>query len=161
MTAGRPRKPVERLKATARDATHKADGRPLPAVRTTVAPDTATSVPRAPNGLGRRGAVEWRKVWTAGHGWLKPAQDYAWVEMIARAWDDIETFRAKVAEDGLIQTGSMGQVIAHPLIAEIRRAEGTIQKCLSMIGFSPSDRARLGWTEVQTASKLKAMMADQ
>jgi len=76
--------------------------------------------------------------------------------MICRAWDDIEEFRAKVRVDGLIQQGSMGQVIAHPLIAAIRQAEATIQRCLSVIGFSPSDRARLALGEV----KVKKEMAD-
>lgn len=160
MPAGRPSKPLEQKRLTGRTSNTDSGGRPLPAPRTSVPADAATGVPRAPSGLGKRGALEWRKVWTAGKGWLKPAQDYPWVEMSARAWDDIDAFRAAIAEDGLVLRDDYGKSIAHPLIAEVRRAEATIQKCLSMIGFSPSDRARLGWTEVQTASKLKTMMQD-
>lgn len=160
MPAGRPSKPLEQKRLTGRTGNTDSGGRPLPAPRTSVALDAATNVPRAPKGLGPRGAVEWRKIWTAGKGWLKPAQDYPWVEMTARAWDDISAFRYQIELDGLVLTDDAGKTTAHPLINEVRRAEATIQKCLSMIGFSPSDRARLGWTEVQTASKLKQMMTD-
>lgn len=157
MTRGRPPKPIERARATARNATHKADGRPLPAVREVIT--KTADVPPAPPGLGARGAAEWETIWSAGRAWLAPTQDYAWVEIVCRAWDDIDGFRAKVAADGLIQKGSMGQVIAHPLIASIRQAEGQIMKALSVLGFSPTDRARLGLAEIKRVSKLQEMMA--
>lgn len=157
MTRGRPPKPIERVRATARNSTHKADGRPLPAVRETIV--KTADVPPPPPGLGARGGVEWERIWTAGSSWLAPNQDYAWVEIVARAWDDIDGFRAKVAADGLIQKGSMGQVIAHPLIASIRQAEAQIMKALSTLGFSPTDRARLGLAEIKRVSKLQEMMA--
>jgi P27 family predicted phage terminase small subunit len=156
MTAGRPPKPRERIRATARNETHKADGRPLPTVREVIIKDVMQ--PERPGDLGQRGGKEWDAIWSAGNGWLAPTQDYRWVEMICRAYDDIEAFRRKVKADGLIQKGSMGQVIAHPLIGEIRRAEATIQKCLSILGFSPTDRARLGWAEIKVRSKLEEMM---
>jgi P27 family predicted phage terminase small subunit len=69
--------------------------------------------------------------------------------MISRAYDDIETFRNRVEADGLIQAGSLGQPVAHPLIAEIRKCEATIRQCLSVLGFSPTDRARLGIMEAK------------
>lgn len=156
MPRGRPPKPVERIRATARNTTHKADGRPLPAVRETIVKDVMT--PDRPGDLGERGASEWDAIWLAGSSWLAPAQDYRWVEIICRAYDDIEGFRAKVRADGLIQKGSMGQVIAHPLIGEIRKAEAQIMKALSTLGFSPSDRARLGLAEIKVRSKLEEMM---
>lgn len=156
---GRPAKPIERKRLTGRTSDTDSGGRKLPAVREVI--KKTVDVPEAPAGLGVRGAREWELIWTAGSSWLAPSQDYAWVEIIARAWDDIEGFRAKVAQDGLIQKGSMGQVIAHPLIASIRQAETQIQKSLSVLGFSPSDRARLGLAEIKRVSKLQEMMAKQ
>lgn len=153
---GRPPKPLERVKATARNSTHKADGRPLPA-RIDSRPDH--SVPAIPEGVSGRGEVEWANIWTAGH-WLKRDQDYHWVEMIARAYSDIEVFRAQVREEGLIATGYAGQVVAHPLLAEIRKSEALIQKCLSVLGFSPSDRARLTITEVQAQNALQQFLGE-
>lgn len=157
MPRGRPPKPIERKRATGRTPTTDAGGRQLPAVRTTIV--KAVDVPDAPSGLQVRGSREWVNIWEAGSAWLAPAQDYHWVEMIVRAYDDIEEFRARVRTDGLIQQGSMGQVIAHPLIASIRQAEASIQKCLSILGFSPSDRARLGLAEIKAQSKLQDMMS--
>jgi phage terminase small subunit len=45
---------------------------------------------------------------------------------------------------------------ANPLLREIRDAESVIRKCLSMIGFSPTDRAKLGLAEI----KVQAGIAD-
>jgi hypothetical protein len=36
----------------------------------------------------------------------------------------------------------------------VRDAEATIRKCLSLLGFSPSDRARLGIAEIQRQTGL-------
>jgi P27 family predicted phage terminase small subunit len=109
-------------------------------------------VPDVPRGLSTRGKLEWRKIWETGF-WLNVSQDYHWVEMIARAYDDIAAFRKRVNEDGLIQVGSLGQPVAHPLIAEIRKCEATIRTCLSVLGFSPTDRARLGIMEAVARKK--------
>jgi P27 family predicted phage terminase small subunit len=157
MPAGRPPKPLERKRLTGRTPGTDSGGRPLPVLHGTIVKEI--DVPRAPTGLKTRGKREWVNIWTAGQAWLAPQQDYAWVEMIARAWDDITAFRAKIEEDGLIQQGSMGQVIAHPLIAEVRKAEQTIARSLSILGFSPSDRARLGLAEVKRQNALLDMMA--
>lgn len=151
---GRPSKPLERIRATARNDTHKADGRPLPA---RIDSRRDVSVPEPARPLSGRGLEEWAKVWQAGF-WLKRDQDYPWVEMIARAYSDIEQFRARVEEDGLVVTGYANQVVAHPLIAEIRKCEATIQKCLSILGFSPSDRARLAITEAKAQNALQEMI---
>lgn len=110
-----------------------------------------------PRGLGAAGRREWHKVWDAGP-WLNPSQDYHWVEQIARAYDDIAVYRRKIEADGLIQEGYAHQVVAHPLIAEVRRCEQTIRACLSVLGFSPSDRARLGLAEVKRQSALEDLI---
>jgi P27 family predicted phage terminase small subunit len=114
--------------------------------------------PVAPDDLDKRGLEEWEKIWAAGF-WLSHEMDYHWMAIIARAYDEIEAYRARVALDGLIQKGSMGQVVAHPLIQSIRAAEGTIMKALSILGFSPTDRARLGLSEAKRQSALAALRA--
>lgn len=114
-------------------------------------------VPQAPEGLGARGGVEWLKIWTAGR-WLWPDQDYPWVEQVVRAYDDIDQFRQSIADEGLMVPGYRpGMTVANPLISEIRKAEDTIRKCLSQIGFSPTDRARLKLTELKGASELQKL----
>jgi P27 family predicted phage terminase small subunit len=104
--------------------------------------------------VGGRGLTEWNNIWKAGQVWLHPTEDYHWVEMIARAYNDIVQFRKKIEEDGLIVKGYAGQLTAHPLLREIREAEAVIRKCLSILGFSPTDRARLGLAEIKRQSKI-------
>ena len=152
---GRPKTPIEKMKARSPDG--KTPGHrnlPVPASPTT--PDR--TVPELPEGIEGKGVEEWVKVWTAGF-WLKRDQDYHWVAMIARAYQDIATFRERVNEDGLVVTGYAGQVVAHPLIAEIRKCEATIQKRLQVLGFSPTDRAKLAIVESQAQNALQQMIA--
>lgn len=149
--ARRP-KPLERIQATARNSTHKANGSALVKADYTIT--KRVDAPPCPRGLKRHGRSEWAKIWAVGP-WLNPEQDYPWVEMIARAYDDIDTFRERVTEDGLIVKGYAGQTVAHPLIAEIRKCEDTIRRCLSILGYSPTDRARLGLAEIHRQSALQ------
>ncbi len=148
--ARRP-EPLERMAAKTKGDGRTPGGRELVKANPTLI-ERVSPVPAVPRGLGKRGRLEWKKVWEAGF-WLNASQDYHWTEMIARAYDDIEQFRKRVEEDGLIQTGSLGQPVAHPLIAEIRKCEATIRQCLSVIGFSPTDRARLGIMEADARRK--------
>lgn len=156
MARGRPPKPIERIRVTARDATHKANGTEL-AVPQHNLPRHA-QVPVPPDVLGDRGLTEWEKVWLAGY-WLSDEQDYHWVAMICTAYDEIELYRAEIAHEGLTVRGIHGVMIAHPLIAEIRKAQATIMKALSILGFSPSDRARLSLGEVKKANALADLNA--
>ena len=156
MGAGRPPKPLELKRLSV-----KGDGR-TPGNRKMEEPkmviQRVEEVPEPPANLEATGLVEWAKVWTAGH-WLLPEQDYHWVAAIASAYDEIDHYRARIEADGLIQRGSMGQVIAHPLISEVRKCQALIMKCLSEIGFSPSARAKLNLAEVERSNGLADLMA--
>lgn len=146
--------PIERMLA------RSSNGKTLGGRDLEVIDVSALEVPRTPEppeGLGERGQLEWHKVWAAGK-WLWPDQDYHWTEQMARAYDDLATFRAEVDRDGLTVDGYNGQKVAHPLIAEMRRCEDTIRRCLSTLGFSPTDRARLKLTELKGASELQKLV---
>lgn len=158
MPAGRPRMPLERAQRLAAGDGRRPSGRELSVAPTASVAPRRTDIPTPPAVLAERGTAEWTKIWTAGY-WLHDDKDYHWVEMITTAYDEIETFRAQIAEDGLVVSGYNGQMTAHPLISEIRKAQAVIAKALSLIGFSPSDRARLGLMEVKQASALDEMLA--
>lgn len=159
MSRGRRRTPIERRQAQARGDGRTPSKLPVP-VTGAVTVTSNRRTPPAPRGLGPRGRLEWRKIWTAGF-WLKDEQDYHWVEMISRSYSDIEVFRKQIEEEGLVVTGYAGQPAAHPLIAEIRKCEATIQKCLSILGFSPTDRARLMLGEAKAQNAVLEMMANK
>lgn len=139
-----------------RDATHMADGRQVPSMEIVERPYTEL-VPAAPVELGARGLSEWGNVWSAGF-WLKADQDYHLVVVLAEAYDEIEAYRGQIAVDGLMTRGASGGMIANPLIKEVRACQATIIKCLSLLGFSPSDRMRLGIQELKARSELQKMM---
>lgn len=105
-------------------------------------------IPAAPEDLNEVGQAAWLKVWEAGY-WLWPDQDVFWVEQIAYASEQVVQFREAVKVEGLTVTGYNGQTVAHPLIAETRKANAEIAKALSLLGFSPTDRARLKLTELK------------
>ena len=151
---GRRKEPLERLAARSPDG--KTPGKRNLPERIQSHPDH--TVPAVPEDITGRGEVEWRKIWVSGF-WLKRDQDYPWVEMICQAYTDIEQYREYVRENGLITKGYAGQDAANPMIAEIRKCEQTIQKCLSILGFSPTDRARLAIVENQAQNALQEMIA--
>lgn len=171
MPAGRPRKPMERqellakgdgigashptrshkAKADQEEVIEYAQAELVPIDSGTVAlPDC---VPEIPDGLAVRGNREWINIWTAGQSWLHQSEDYHLIEMVARAYDEIEIYRREIGTNYIVK-GYNGQKTANPLIKEIRNAEAVILKCLSLLGFSPSDRARLGLKAVQTKNSL-------
>lgn len=152
---GRPPKPLERSQALAKGDGIGTRGRQVELAPTAiVAP--SRDIPESPIELGPSGQARWESIWTAGY-WLRPDQDSPWIEQICQAYDDMEAFRAQIREMGLIVKGYNGQEAANPLIKEVRALEATIRTCLSALGFSPTDRARLNLTEVQAASKLQEM----
>lgn len=150
---GRPKTPIERMSARSPDG--KTPGKRELDVRVDVRPDR--SVPKPPAKLEGRALDEWERIWTAGW-WLVRDQDYFWVEMIAKAYHNIEVWEDQIEADGLVVKGYAGQDAAHPLIAEIRKAQQTIQKCLQVLGFSPTDRAKLAIQQNQARTALEEMI---
>jgi P27 family predicted phage terminase small subunit len=158
--AGRPPKPLERQRADARGDGLRPGGH-KPSAEVVHVPRSSAAIPDPPDGLGDRGLVEWNQIWAAGRHWLHPAEDHHWVEQIARAYDDIAAFRAEIEKTGLIVKGYAGQQTANPLLREIDAQQATIRKCLSQLGFSPTDRARLGLAEIKRQSGLQDLQERQ
>jgi P27 family predicted phage terminase small subunit len=163
MVAGRPRTPIEKAAMLAKGDGRTPGGRKVVdsgkqvVVQGSIVPNAQAFdhalLPETPANLGKRGETEWFKLWDNGP-WLRPLEDYRQVEFICRAYDDIDAFRATIASEGLIVKGYAGQTVANPLIAEVRKSEQVILKCLSLLGFSPSDRARLGLAEIKRQTGL-------
>lgn len=80
----------------------------------------APVVPRAPVGLGRAGKAQWSSI--AGLYKLR-ADELAVLEDVSRTADMIAALTAAWAKDGSPMTtnGSMGQLVTHPLISELRQ----------------------------------------
>lgn len=114
----------------------------------------APDVPAPPAHLKEHGVSEWNLIWSAGY-WFRADQDYHLVSQICEIYDQLDQFREAIAQEGLIVTGYNGQMVANPLLKEQRTAEAQMTRNLSLLGFSPTDRARLKLTELKGATELK------
>ncbi len=165
MTAGRPTIPIEKQAILAKGDGIKPGGRRVvPKGSVVVVQGNVGKLPAFPHdelpempaNLGRRGKIMWFRIWDNGP-WLHPYEDVWWVETAATAADEIEAYDKVIAKQGLTVPGyaSESQIVANPLIKEKRAAQSQIVKCLSMLGFSPTDRARLGLAEIKRQSGLQ------
>ncbi|CCB74965.1 MULTISPECIES: phage terminase small subunit P27 family [Streptomycetaceae] len=152
MPAGRPPTPTERKRRTGNPGKRQL---PEPVVQLAA----VAAIPAAPGTLGEAGRTAWDRLWTAGQAWLSPTTDLDVLTRLCEAHDEREAMRDQVAADGYMVPGSMGQMRAHPLLSEIRAVESQITKYESLCGFTPTDRARLGYAEVRRASKLDELIA--
>jgi len=81
--------------------------------------------------------------------WLSPASDAEVVQMLAEAMDERMVLREAVMS---------GDHDWRDRIA-LRSLDDQIKSLLSSLGFTPTDRAKLGVAEVKQMSKLDAMRA--
>lgn len=149
--AGRPAKPTEVKRATGNPG-----GRPLPVAPM---PDSGLKpvdgIPNPPS-LGADGTSLWLHVWSAGKSWLSPESDFTLIKMLCEAHDEHEQIRR------LLSTGEVarfymtanGQVVTHPLVTQLASLRTQMTAWLAAIGFSPSDRSRLGLAEVRVRDEL-------
>ena len=84
--------------------------------------------PVTPKGL-REGATLWRAI--TGEYTLRP-DELVWLEQACRAQDRIAEMR-EARGSALTATGSMGQLIAHPLLQEERAHEAQIAALLARL----------------------------
>lgn len=118
------------------------------------------ATPRPPRALGKVGKREWRRMFHVAGPWLRPT-DLALVTMFCQACDRREAMLGLIAEHGYFSTGAQGQVVIHPAVSQLNVLERQLTVWLTQLGFTPSDRTRLGLAEVQRQSKLDEMMAER
>jgi hypothetical protein len=99
--------------------------------------------------LGVAGGQLWREVFEAGGLWVSPRTDIHLLQMVCELLDRREILRDAFLDDPTERKVNMS----------LLETEKLIQSSLSLLGFSPSDRARLGLAEVKTESKLDEMLA--
>tara|TARA_R110001606_G_scaffold235104_3_gene383004 strand:- start:719 stop:1045 length:327 start_codon:yes stop_codon:yes gene_type:complete len=89
----------------------------------------------------------WDKVWDAGVNWISPNTDIELLLMTCEMIDERADLRAKVmaTDDSTMRKG-------------LRDLDRQLVTNLSLMGFTPSDRSRLGVAEVKAQSKLEELM---
>jgi P27 family predicted phage terminase small subunit len=94
--------------------------------------------------------------WDAGRRHLSEKHDSALVEKVCAAIEQvalIEAWQGKDVMNWFYETAN-GQLVTHPLIKQKGELNAQITAWLSLLGFTPSDRARLGLAEIRVANEL-------
>jgi len=139
MPAGRPATPIERKRAL---GTLRNDRLPNQPVLIT----QALEPPEPPETLSSSGQEFWRRVFQYAP-WISHTSDLLIVQLAAEQIDEREQLRAQVLE----------QPDNIRLRSGLRELEKALVGTLARMGFTPSDRSRLGFAEVKKESKLEEL----
>jgi hypothetical protein len=139
---GRPPKPVEQKRLTGNPGKRK-----LPNEREIVLLPAAEVIPEPSRPLLKYGREVWDNVWSVGVNWISPNTDIELLLMTCEMIDERWNLRVKVmqSDDAKLRRG-------------LRELDRVIINNLSLLGFTPADRTRLGWAEVKTKSKLEELL---
>lgn len=143
MQQGRPAKPLE-LKRKA--GTLRADRLPSASVQVLTNSDTQ---PEPPEHLQEAAERLWGLLW--GTHWISQTTDYQLVLMTCELLDEREQVRKALADNPEERQWRIA----------LREIEKQLIGQLGLLGFSPSDRSRLGLAEVKTTSKLQQLIEAQ
>jgi hypothetical protein len=108
----------------------------------------AEEIPTPLRPLATAGMDFWVRIWEAARQWVSPTTDVELVMLVAEQVDERVSLRQRV--------------IANNDPAErraLRDLEKQLVSNLSLLGFTPTDRSRLGLAEVKAATKLEQLRA--
>lgn len=143
---GRPPKPIEQKRALGNPGK-----RPLPQEGSLVLLPSMYEVPEPPRPLVTEAAKAlWNRTWTMGQTWLSPQTDIELLLMTCEMVDERWNLRIKVLQDNRPEERKGLRDLERQLVAN-----------LSLLGFTPTDRSRLGVAEVKKISKLEALREQQ
>lgn len=145
---GRPPKPLEQKRRTGRTSTTDSGGRPLPKSADVITLPMADGVPECPEDFGLAARKLWERAWQAGITWISPLTDTEAVEQACRVADDLEVARIRYRATRDPGDGRM--------VVQFTKA---LTDALSVLGFDPTSRSRLGVAEVKRASALDELIA--
>lgn len=141
MTKGRKPTPLEQKKLLGNPGR-----RPLPDDAELVVLPAASSVPEPLRPLEAAGLSLWNRVWESAQAWVSPDTDVDLLQLTCELVDERVELRELVRSSGewRDRTG-------------LRSLDSQIVSNLSLLGFTPADRSRLGVARVKAESKLEAM----
>jgi hypothetical protein len=141
MPAGRPAKPTEIKRKLGNPGR-----RPLPDSSVVQYLEPVVSVPDPARPLLRYGREFWDKVWGSGLSWISANTDSELLLMTCELVDERWNLRVRV-----MQSNDWRERRA------LRELDDRIIRNLSLLGFTPADRSKLGVAEVKAISKMEAL----
>jgi hypothetical protein len=98
--------------------------------------------------LGEAGMALWDAVFGEGELWVSPRTDVAWLQVVCELLDRREVLKVEWQADPTNRQVNMS----------LLETEKLLQSGLGLLGFTPTDRSRLGVAEVKAKSKLEELM---
>jgi len=98
--------------------------------------------------LGVAGQALWDSVFSEGELWISPRTDVAWLQVVCELLDRREVLKGEWQADPTNRQVNMS----------LLETEKLLQSGLGLLGFTPTDRSRLGVAEVKAKSKLEELM---
>lgn len=141
MPAGRPSKPTEVKRKLGNPGR-----RPLPDSSVVQYLEQTLVVPEPSRPLLKYGREFWDKVWGAGLTWVSVNTDAELLLMTCELVDERWNLRVRV-----MQSNDWRERRA------LRELDDRIIRNLSLLGFTPADRSKLGVAEVKAISKMEAL----
>lgn len=142
-TRGRPPRPIEQKRLLGNPG-----HRPLPDEAETELIPMADELPEPSRPLAKYGQDLWERVWELGVNWISPNTDYELLLMTCELVDERWNLRARVLQSHDRQERRQLLELSRLIISN-----------LSLLGFTPTDRSRLGLAEVKAQSKIAEMQA--
>jgi len=142
MPAGRPSKPIEQKRLLGNPGK-----RAMPDENSVVLMQQVEQTPEPPRPLLKYGQDLWDRIWGMAATWVSDTSDLELLTMTCEMVDERWNLRVKVmqSDDAAMRRG-------------LRELDRQIVSNLSLLGFTPSDRSRLGVAEVKAKSKLEELM---
>lgn len=103
------------------------------------------TAPEPPRPLGEVGLDFWTRTWEAGYVWLSPQSDVDLLLLTCEQLDERKALREYVLASDDPRSR-----------AALRDIEKALVNAYSLLGFSPTDRTRLGVAEVRVEDDLEA-----
>lgn len=137
---GRPPKPIEQKVKLGNPGK-----RALPEPKIALLP-SLYEVPKPSRPLSEHGMQLWERIWSAGSVWLNPETDFELFQITCEMLDEYIALREQVLSDNRMDERKALRVL-----------EKNITSNLSLLGFSPTDRSRLGLQTIKAQSRLEEM----
>jgi len=141
LPAGRPAKPTEIKRKLGNPGR-----RPLPDTSVVQYLEPIVSVPDPARPLLKYGKEFWDKVWGSGLSWISANTDAELLLMTCELVDERWNLRVRV-----MQSNDWRERRA------LRELDDRIIRNLSLLGFTPADRSKLGVAEVKAISKMEQL----
>ena len=137
---GRPPKPIEQKIKLGNPGK-----RALPEPKIQLLP-SLYEIPEPSRPLSKYGLELWERIWSAGSVWLNAETDFELFQITCEMVDEYINLRTRVIRDNRLDERKALRVL-----------EKNITANLSLLGFSPTDRSRLGLQTIKAQSRLEEM----